>query len=324
MNILTSRIKIGNYQIPFVTEVTTESSWQNLTDRARVILPKNITVDAKPVVEGNNAVFKIGDSVTIELGYDYQFDTVFAGYVSDVKTKVPLEIQCEDSMWLFKQQSYKKTFASVTVKGLIDYLLTKVATKFSVNYSFPDLSLGKFRINLATGAQVLEELRKTYGIQSYFREGTLYVGFAYTHDSVAYRKEIPFQFNASIIEDDLIYKNAANTRLKIVGTALNADNKQLTAEAGDGDGIQVPRFYYHKTQNELQALVNNEARTLKITGFEGSFLTFGKPYVRQGDAVLLRDNELPERDGTYLVQKVSRLFGVGGYRQSIEIDRKIS
>lgn len=227
-------------------------------------------------------------------------------------------------MWLFKQQSYKKTFKSVTVKQLIDFLAEKITTKFSIVYSDGNINLGKFRINLATGAQVLNELRKTYGIQSYFREGILYVGFAYSHEKADYRKVVSFQFSDNIIDDDLIYKNTDNIKIKIVGTALNANNVQLKAEAGDGDGIQVPRFYYHKTQAELQALVNNDAKKLKISGFEGGFTTFGKPYVRQGDAVQLRDTALPERDGTYLVNSVIREFGVNGYRQKISIDRKIS
>jgi hypothetical protein len=321
---MVSKLTVGALQLPFVTDIVIESSWQQLTSTARIILPKNLTIDSKPAIEGNNAVFKIGDKVKIELGYDYQFNTVFEGYVSDVKTKIPLELQCEDQMWLFKQHSYKKAFKSVTVKQLVNFLLEKIPTKFPIEYSFGDLNLGKFRINLATGAQVFDELQKTYGIQSFFREGTLYIGFAYSHTSASYRKVIPFQFTDNIIQDDLIYKNANNVKIKVVGTALNADNKQLTAEGGDGDGIQVPRFYYHKTQAELQALVNNEAKTLKISGFEGGFTTFGKPYVRQGDAVELRDTELPERDGTYLVQSVVREFGVNGYRQNIGISRKIS
>jgi hypothetical protein len=324
MNRLTSRLSIGSLKLPFVTDISIESSWQLLTDTARIILPKNLTIDSKPAIDGNRAVFKIGDKVKIELGYDYQFDTVFEGYVADVKTKIPLEILCEDQMWLFKQHSYKKTFKAVTVKQLIDFLMEKLPTKFPIVYSDGSMNLGKFRINLATGTQVLDELRKTYGIQSYFREGTLYVGFAYSHETASYIKIIPFQFSDTIIEDDLIYKNADNIRLKIVGTALNANNVQLKAEAGDGDGIQVPRFYYHKTQAQLQALVNNDAKMLKISGFQGGFTTFGKPYVRQGDAVQLRDTELPERDGTYLVNAVVREFGINGYRQMISIDRKIS
>ena len=117
-------------------------------------------MENKPIVEGQKAVFKVGDKVTIECGYNYQHTTIFTGYVADIKTKFPLELVCEDAMWLFKQQSFKKTFAKVTVKELVDFLLTKAHGDFKVVYSFPGLQLGKFRINTATGAQVLDELRE--------------------------------------------------------------------------------------------------------------------------------------------------------------------
>lgn len=322
---LTNRVTVGGLQFNFCNELEVVSSWQNLTDTATIKIPKKLTVENKPIVEGQRAVFKIGDKVTIECGYNYQHTIIFTGYVADVKTKYPLELVCEDAMWLFKQQSFKKTFAQVTVKQLIDYLLTKVHGDFKVVHSFPSMQLGKFRINSATGAQVLDELRKKYGIYSFFREGVFYVGFAYTHTGTDYRKRVPLQFTPNIIEDDLTYKNADNQRVKIVATSiLSKDNKQLTAEAGDGDGRTVPVFYYDKSQADLQKLANNLAATYKVSGFEGSITTFGLPYVRHGDIVVLSDGTISERNGGYLVKQVARRFGFGGYRQTIELDRKAS
>jgi hypothetical protein len=316
---LTNLITVGNLQFNFCNEVEVVSSWQNLTDTATIKIPKKLTVENKPIVEGQKAVFKVGDKVTIACGYNYQHTTIFTGYVADIKTKFPLELVCEDAMWLFKQQSFKKTFAQVTVKQLVDFLLTKVKGDFKVVYTFPGLQLGKFRINSATGAQVLDELRKKYGIYSF------YVGFAYTHTDTAYRKRVPLQFTPNIIEDDLTYKNADNQKVKIKATSILAkDNKQLTAEAGDGDGREIPAFYYDKSQADLQHLADNLMATYKVSGFEGSVTTFGVPYVRHGDVVVLSDGSISERNGGYLVKQVTRTFGQNGYRQSIELDRKAS
>jgi SepF-like predicted cell division protein (DUF552 family) len=319
-----SRFTVGSYTFNFSNEVEIESSWVNLTDTATITLPKNITVDKKPIIEGNNSIFKIGDKVKIELGYNYEYDTVFEGYLSDVKVKVPLELKCEDAMWLFKQVSFKKTFKQVTVKELVSMVNSKLKTPVTVVYTDPSIQLGAFRISNATGAQILEELRKKYGIYSFFREGKLYVGFAYSHTASNYRNTIPLQFNRNIVEDDLIYKNKDNKKVKIKAVSIHSDNKQELYETGDGDGVVVDVFYYNKSHSDLKKIADNLANTYRVSGFEGSVTTFGKPYVRQGDAIQLSDSRTTERNGTYLVRKVKRVYGANGYRQTIEIDRKLS
>lgn len=321
---LTNLITIGNLQMNFCNEITVESSWQNLTDTAIIVIPKSVTVENKPIVDGAKAVFKIGDKVTIEAGYNFEHDTIFTGYVTEVKTKYPLEIMCEDQMWLFKQKSFKKTFKTVTVKQLIDFLMAGLKEKFPVDYSDAGVQLGKFRINNATGAQVLEELRKKYGIYSFFREGTMYVGFVYSHASPGYRKRIPLQYTPNIIEDDLSFHAADNQKVKVKATSILADNKQLTIEVGDGDGRVVEQTFYNLGKADLEKVAKNVLATWKVTGLEGMLETFGKPFVRQGDAIELADSKINERNGTYLVKKVTRTFGQSGYRQQVEIDRRIS
>lgn len=323
---LTARLTIGSYRTDFVTSVTTVESWKDLTNTATITLPKKLTVGGKPIVEGTHAVFAIGDPVTIELGYNYQFDTVFQGYVSNVKTTIPLEIQCEDAMWLFKKQSYKHSFAQVTVKQLVDFLCQKLAAKPTVVYTDPGIQLGKFRINNATGAQVLEELRKTYGIQSFFRDGKMYVGFAFSHSDrdKGYQRLIPVAAQEHFVEDDLQFKSKNERLVKIKATCFGSDNKQFSVEAGDPDGQVIPLFFYHKTPADLKKLAEAAAKKFDFSGLEGTFTTFGRPYVRQGDAVQISDAQLSERNGTYLVEKVTREFGQDGYRQHVSVERRIS
>ncbi|WP_046245006.1 hypothetical protein [Hymenobacter terrenus] len=325
---LTSRLTIGNYQTTYVTQVETEESWKDLTSTATITLPKKLSIGGKPAVNGSQAVFRVGDQVTIELGYDFNYDTVFQGYVSNVKTTIPLVIKCEDPMWLFKQFSVKKTYEQVTVKALVDMLISKIpaAKRPRVLYSFAQLGLGKFRISNATGAQVFEELRKKYGIQCFFRGGVLYVGFAYTHSDSdrSYRKTIPLTFRENVIDNDLQFKSRDERKVKIKATCVLPDNKQFTKEAGAADGQVVQLFFYNESESDLQALATAAAAKYDFAGLEGSFTTFGRPYVRQGDAVQLTDDVMPERSGTYQVQKVTRQFGSEGYRQSIHIDRRLS
>lgn len=269
----------------------------------------------------------------VECGYDLKFTTVFEGYVMYVKTGVPLEIICEDAMWLFKRIHVNPAaYKGATVKKVVDSVIAQVTQeKVQVLYSFPDFNLGVFRINRgATGLDVFEELKKTYKIYSYFREGILYVGFANKHpdNTKDYRKKVDFFFNETIIEDNLTYRTKDNFFLKIIGNSIiptgKKKDKKLESRYGESGGQEIQLCFYNLTQAALDAVVKNEYETYKVNGFEGDFLTFGEPYIRQGDAAVLHDHKIPERNGTYEVKQVTRNYGMNGYRQRVELGRRLS
>jgi hypothetical protein len=51
---------------------------------------------------------------------------------------------------------------------------------------------------------------------------------------------------------------------------------------------------------------------------------FGTPVVRHGDRVQIVDRTIPDRNGLYIAQKVETIFGLGGYRQIIELGVKVN
>jgi hypothetical protein len=61
----------------------------------------------------------------------------------------------------------------------------------------------------------------------------------------------------------------------------------------------------------------------KPSGLEGSFLTFGEPFVRPTDKVILENAKDKEKNGTFQVEKVERSYGEGGYRQRIYVGRRV-
>lgn len=111
------------FVMDFVNSVETKSSWKLLTDTAKVIMPKNVYVATD---HGNVAwtdvdvytnttippIFLRGDKITVELGYEYQdrqgewvteTNVEFKGFLTKINPKIPIEIDCEDNMWLLKQ-----------------------------------------------------------------------------------------------------------------------------------------------------------------------------------------------------------------------------
>ena len=105
----------GNFaaqEFTFCTEVSIDSSYDNLTDKASLIIPKKIryvkedgktTVDS--ITRGANPLFKIGDKAKIEVGYNSAIAQVFTGYISGIRQKFPLRFDLEDEVYKLKQNS---------------------------------------------------------------------------------------------------------------------------------------------------------------------------------------------------------------------------
>ena len=49
----------------FVNEVEIETSYENLTDTAKITIPRKLNFDGKPIAVGVDSIFKRGDSVKI-------------------------------------------------------------------------------------------------------------------------------------------------------------------------------------------------------------------------------------------------------------------
>lgn len=106
------------YTLNFVNDCEINSTWKNLTMTAKLIIPRNIYVKTDQglvnwidqssyvPIEGNDTppILLRGDRISISLGYfGYQMNEEFNGYISTINPKKPMELECEDNMWLLKQ-----------------------------------------------------------------------------------------------------------------------------------------------------------------------------------------------------------------------------
>lgn len=321
MVILRSEITINGYYFDFVNEIDINSSWDMVTDTATIIIPKKLSFQGKPIVAGSDSLFKRGDPVEIKLGYSDRLNTVFTGYISALKPKLPIEISCDDEMYLLKKKIIKKkSYTSVTLKNLLADIVGSTLP-YETNF---DMTLTNFRISNATVAQVLDEIRKTYGVVSFVREGKIYVGFAYLEKL---RKTHKFDFQKNVVSSDLEYRRLDDIKIKVKAISIitsDQKKKRIEIELGDADGETRTLNYYNKTEAELRRIASEELLKLKYEGYFGSFEAFGEPFVRHSDVVTIIDQKVPEREGSYLVKSVNYTFGQGGYRQKIQLDRKIS
>jgi phage protein D len=176
----------------------------------------------------------------------------------------------------------------------------------------------------ATPAAALDKLKSEYGLYSYFRDGILHVGFA---NDASVTNEAEFKMEEVVINSDTLeWQRAEDVRLKVVAISMFPDNtKSDPIEFGDADGNQITIHKYNMDAKSLEFAAKEWIAENKYTGFKGEIETFGEPIMKHGDRVKLTSTKLPERDGTYLIKKVKRIYGVNdGNHQLLTLGIKVA
>lgn len=314
---LTSEIELCQFAFKGVTEVQVESSWDNLTDTCTLVFPRRVSWKGRELATGTDPLLKRKMPVVVRLGYDDQNTEAFRGYVRDVSGEIPVRVECEDAMYLLKSGRFNASYRNVTLSQLISDMIgenTQVPYKVVA-----DQPLGQLRISNATPAKVLEYIRERYFVRSFFREGTLYVGWAYVAELQRERK---FRFDRNVVANNLEFRERDDVKMSLKGVIMLPGNKKEEVTVGDEFGEVRTFHYYNISKADAKKRLEAEIERLKFTGYRGTFTTFGSPDVRHGDIVDLSDPVYPDRAGRYLVKSVKTTFGTGGYRQEVELESK--
>jgi hypothetical protein len=241
--------------LDFCTEVEFNDSWLDLTNKAKVVFPKNIYVRDEtgnlfPLggknknvggFDSSDPIFKRGDKISIKLGYAYQDKLgnsileipqkpMFQGWVADVVSAKPIELYAEDNMWKLKQiAAPNKLFLQkeYTWEKILTELIA--GTGFKVN-ALTETKIGDFRTQNETVAQVIERVRKDFHLEAYFRGDELRSGAKVYIDSEAATNTFVFQQN--VIEDDLKYQRLDDLILSAV--CYTIDKKETTTQTKKG------------------------------------------------------------------------------------------
>ena len=304
--------------LDLVHKVELSKTWETLTDMGTIVLPGRLKRGDRTITVGSSGILKVGQKIKIELGYYPTLNTEFEGYISEIEPKSPAIIHVEDSMFLLKQNNITASYASVNVRTLIPDLLSKAGIT-GIQTNLIDANIGTLRVSNANIAEVLEELRKNYGLYSYFRGNVLTVGLAYPNTPT--KREYGFQVN--IILDNIDNQDETDIKINLKGVSVQEDNTKIEYESGDKGGDQKTLYYYNISFSELKKIIDNEVTKYRYTGYFGEFKTFGDPFADHGDVAVLQDLRFPERDGEYFIDKVNTSFGVGiGYKRDLKLGLK--
>lgn len=250
------------FRFDFVNEFTATDTWVDFTNQATVKFPKNIYARDKnnnlyPLggtdknaggFSNDNPLFLKGDIITINFGYRYfnklgveilelPKEPIFSGYITEIDSKMPIQLKCEDNMWKLKQiAAPNKLFPQKTYtwEKILKELLQ--GTDYTVD-TLTSTKIGDFRTQNETIAQVLERVRKDYHLEAYFKGNVLRSGSKIYWDSDnvdANGAPIvkTFVFQQNIISDELTYKKKDDIVLSAVCYSVNKNEISETTKTG--------------------------------------------------------------------------------------------
>ena len=321
MFILESKVEIGSYIFNQVNEIEITKSVEELSDTAVIKLPTRFKVRQNGERKFTEDAIKVGDKVTITLGYEGKYSGVeFTGFVKKISPKIPLEIHCEDALWVLRRKNITRSWEKTTMKEILTEVVKGTPVQLADN--IPSVNLDKWIIKNANGAQVLESLKKDLLMTAFINdEGKLYCGL---QQLTNVGQTVVYDLNYNLVENNLEFKSKEERKIKIKYTYIDKENKRKSIEVGDPDGEQ--RTYHTSVISDtkkLEEMANAEIEKLKYDGFEGDVTSFLIPYATRGMKAKLLDNEHPNREGNYFIKKVVTTFGTGGARRKITIGNKL-
>ncbi|AEV34202.1 hypothetical protein Oweho_3251 [Owenweeksia hongkongensis DSM 17368] len=84
------------------------------------------------------------------------------------------------------------------------------------------------------------------------------------------------------------------------------------------------RHHYNLEREELLDRAKAALFDYAQNGLTGSFTTFGDHNLQSGQSIIMVDPMNKEKEGEYLMQDVTKIFGKDGYRQEVTIPHKIN
>lgn len=309
-------IQIGTYRLGLLESVDIHKSVDLLIDTAVIVVP-GVYCNQSLDIEGK---VKVGDKVTIRLGYDNKLVTEFEGYLQRIDTDdSSLTFNCEDAIYLTRKPVKDKQFTKTSVKQIVEYCLSEIGMK-ELNCTY-NITYEKFVIKNANAYDVLKKLQDDTKANIYMKGTTLNVHPAYVEKG----GDVQYDFAVNIESSDLKYRNADDRRFEVTveGVGLDGKKKQVMIGTTGGEKRTI-RVQSPMSVESLKLRGEQEMKYLSYTGYEGSITGWLIPYVEPTYSAHIHDREYEYKTGSYYVVSVTTTFSENGGVRKIELGRKLT
>ena len=326
MYVMNYNIKIGDYTLKTLDSVAIEKSVNNLADTAVIVIPYT-NINQPILVEDK---IKEGDKVEISLGYNNNLSIEFKGYLNAITTdSTAIKLECEDGLYMFKKSLKDKEFKSVTLKDLLNAVVTEVnetnkengtPTNYTVTCDY-EFTWNCFVFFQTTAFDVLKKVQDETKANIYFKDEVLHIHPQYTE--IGNDKPIIYDFSQNVEKSDLKYIPLKNKKIEVVVNATMPDGKvtKATYETTGGEKKEVNISTTDTVSMKKRA--EQEYNLFAYEGYEGGFTTWLIPYCDPAYKIELRGNQHSVKNGTYYVISVNVNFSSSGGERVIKIGRRL-
>lgn len=269
-----------------------------------------------------------GDAVAISLGYNNKLFREFSGYVTRVNYTQPLEVECEDAIFLLRSKKIKKSYKK-TDKATLDTVLADILDNTGVGFDTGGLKINIDTLLLASdgGGEVPREDALNYVLDRYGLVGhfsisqRLFVGLRQGKRG----KTVKYKLGWNTIKDDeLKYHSSDDMKIKIKAVYINKLGARTEVEVGDDDGSARTIFLSDVADKEqMKKLAENELSKYKFDGYAGKITAFLQPFAEPCDIIEIQDEKYSQRNGSYYCEATEVNFGRNGARRTITIGGRV-
>jgi hypothetical protein len=322
------KVTIGSKKFSGVYEVQVKRSITSLGATCSIKVP---TTAALKQTDGSRLnvltaqQIKRGDAVEVELGYDEKYNKEFSGYVSRVNYSQPLEVECEDALFLLRQKNIAKSYSNTTLSKVLKDLTE--GTSIKADTGGLSINISKLILATKTGGEVsreiaLKDLLNRYGLVGYFDTAqSLFVGLRQGKKGRTVKLRLGWN---TIKDDELKYHSADESQVKIKAVYVDKLGARTEVEVGDKAGASRTVFLTDVSDKaQLKTLAENELAKWKFNGYAGKVTAFLQPFAEPACIIHLTDPQYSQRSGDYYCEGIEVTFGTGGARRKIELGAKV-
>ncbi len=285
----------GQIVIRKVVELSGKRSFKDLTGTAVIKLASAYYFQNKKV--SLKEFIRRDDPIVIKAGYDGNNRVLFNGYVVAVLPNIPVEIKCENAMYMLKKTAVNVSYKSVSLQKLLTEICPSGTEIDALN-----IDLGAFKAVKTNVAAVLEKIKEQFGLVAYFKDTVLKVGKIYQDISTTPIATLNFQKN--IRSSGLEYRYKDDIKLKVKAISNLSSGKKIEVTVGDENGEERTLNYYNITSEAtLKELATAQIDKMKIEGYKGNIKLYGLPAVDMTEVVTIEDPDYPEKNKVDLNKK---------------------
>lgn len=310
------RVTIGELVFTEINSFRVFKSIVDLGGNAGLVLPKNYKkLKGKSVLE----YLRTGDPVKIYAGYNGDLQPEFSGFLLPFSADTPLMFNCDDELYPLKQNTWVKSYKSVTLKKL----LQDIVPDYTIDC--PNIDLGKYEVNNASTFHVLKKLMQDYGLYSRINGSTLVVGYSWDWDT-SKTKRCVYHMEKNVRNSGLTWRRSDDMNVRVQVRVLGADGKKKTVKYGSDlkHASVVSLDFAGITEETAKGIAQARYTKYNFTGLTGSFSGWCYPRIEPGDTVEIQSDLNPEMASAYLVEKVVTSFHEQGFIREVYLSYKVA